>query len=96
LAALSAGPSYLTADTPAESALLTPFEIEEVLPLDTKRLRGLLRERQVGRLEIKVRGAAVRPDQLRQQLRPRGDDEATILIFQSGRSTLAALAHRLP
>jgi hypothetical protein len=95
LGAVSTGVSYLTGDSPVETSLLTPFEIEEVLPLDSKRLRGMLRDKQVGRLEIKVRGVKVKPDDLRRQLQPRGEREATILIFQSDGATRVALAHRL-
>ena len=69
-------------------AATTPFArsyaIEDVLPFQLKSLRAYLRERGVGRLTIKKRGVAVEPDQLRRQLRPTGDDEATIAITRVG------------
>ncbi|MBP86573.1 MAG: hypothetical protein CMJ64_07655 [Planctomycetaceae bacterium] len=95
LAAVSTGASYLTGESLVHHSLLTPFEIEEVLPLDTKRLRAMLRDKEIGRLEIKVRGVQVKPEELRIQIQSRGDQKATILVFQSEGSTCVALAHRL-
>jgi hypothetical protein len=51
-----------------------------VLPFGVKRLRGLLRDRGVGRVTVKKRGTAVTPEELRRQLRLRGDGEATVVL----------------
>lgn len=57
----------------AETALATPFarclEVTDVLPFSLKRLRALLRERGVTRVEILKRGSAVEPQRLRRDLR---------------------------
>src|SRR5699024_9271267 len=45
-----------------------------------KRLKAYLRDRNVGRVEIKKRGTAVVPDQLRQQLALTGPEHATIIL----------------
>jgi hypothetical protein len=45
-----------------------------------KTLRAYLRQRGVGRLEIKKRGTAVTPEALRAQLALRGDASATIAL----------------
>ncbi|WP_127499734.1 class I SAM-dependent methyltransferase [Actinoplanes solisilvae] len=62
----------------------TPFarrlEITDVLPFSLKRLRALLRERGVGRLEIRKRGSALEPEQLRRDLRLSGSAAASLVL----------------
>jgi hypothetical protein len=81
---LSRGPTYLVTSAPAASAFARSYAIEDVLPFQLKTLRAYLRERGVGRLTIKKRGVAVEPEQLRKQLRPTGDGEATIAVTRVG------------
>jgi hypothetical protein len=51
-----------------------------VLPFSLKRLRALLRERGVGRLEIRKRGSALTPEQLRRDLRLAGPASASLVL----------------
>jgi SAM-dependent methyltransferase len=68
----------------ADSFLDTPFgrrlEITDVLPFSLKRLRALLRDRGVGRLEIRKRGSALDPAQLHRDLRLSGPHEASMVL----------------
>lgn len=82
--ALSKGPTYLVTSAGASSPYARSYAVEDVLPFQLKSLRAYLRQRGVGRLTIKKRGVAVEPDQLRRQLRPTGDAEATIAITRVG------------
>jgi hypothetical protein len=87
--------AYLTADQPLHDPALAGFEVLETLPLDRKRLKATLRERGVGRLEIKKRGVEVNLDQLRRELQTPGENAATLLLAPlAGRAT-AILARRL-
>ncbi|MFD0787848.1 SAM-dependent methyltransferase, partial [Micromonospora azadirachtae] len=61
--------AYLYADTPTLGPYARCLEITDVLPFSLKRLRALLRERGVGRVEILKRGSALTPEQLRRDLR---------------------------
>jgi THUMP domain-like/RNA cap guanine-N2 methyltransferase len=72
--------AYITGDHSVSSPFATGFEVLEVLPFGLKRLRALLRSRDVGRLTIKKRGSAIEPETLRRQLRLRGSAEATIVV----------------
>jgi THUMP domain-like len=81
---LAKGPTYLVSPGPATSAFARSYAIEDVLPFQLKTLRAYLRDRDVGRLTIKGRGVAIEPEQLRKQLRPTGDNEATIAITRVG------------
>ncbi len=67
-----------------DAAVDTPFgrrlEITDVMPFSLKRLRTLLRERGIGRLEIRKRGSALEPDQLRRDLRLSGPNAASVVL----------------
>ena len=96
LAALAAGPSYLTGPVPVNDAALACFEVEDELPFKTRELSRYLRARNVGTLEIKKRGIDVDPERLRRELKLRGDAAATLLVTPiAGRAT-AIIARRLP
>ena len=94
LSTTSFGLSYYTADEYRDSPLLEVFEVDELLNLDVKRLKRLLRERKVGTLEIKVRGVEIDPAELRKKLQPKGTGRASLLIFRSADEVKVALAHR--
>jgi hypothetical protein len=86
--------AYLTGDTPLVSPLTASFEVMEVLPFDLKRVKAALRERRIGRLEVKVRGARVDPEKIRRRLRVAGDASATLLLAGNQRVTLGIVAKR--
>lgn len=79
--------AYLTGDSPAPAGL-APFvrswRLVDVLPLRAKALRGRVRERGVGRLEIHKRGVDQSPDLLRKQVRPSGTASETWLLTRVG------------
>lgn len=60
------------------------YAVSEAIPFNLKALRSWVRDHRIGRLTIKKKGASVDPDQLRRQLRLRGDNEATILVTRVG------------
>jgi hypothetical protein len=94
LAQLAPGIAYYTGDRLVRDAALAAFEITDILPLDMKRLRNLLRERDVGRLEIKKRGVEHDPDRVRRQLQPRGDTAATLILTRWHARATALVARR--
>jgi len=95
LKALAAGAVYLTGDSPIADAALGCFEVDEVLPLDKKRLKRLLAERGIGRLEIKKRGLTIDPERLRRELRLKGDAAAVLILARRGASASAIIARRV-
>ncbi|MFI9639571.1 methyltransferase domain-containing protein [Micromonospora sp. NPDC051925] len=82
LGATLADPSiaYLYADTPQPTPFGRCLEIVDVLPFSLKRLRALLRERRVGRVEILKRGSALEPEQLRRDLKLAGEAAASLVL----------------
>ncbi|MEO3757130.1 class I SAM-dependent methyltransferase [Mycobacterium sp. B14F4] len=60
------------------------FEVLEQLPYSERRLRQALSARDVGSVEILVRGVAVDPDVLRPRLRLRGSQRASVVVARIG------------
>jgi SAM-dependent methyltransferase len=93
---LAEGIAYLTSDAALTSPFVQSFRVREELPADTKALGKALRERGIGRLEIKKRGVEVDPAQLRPKLKLAGDGEATLILTRTGSRRRAILADRVP
>ncbi len=74
------GIAYVYTDDPVDTPFGRRLEITDVLPFSLKRLRALLRERGVGRLEIRKRGSALEPEQLRRDLRLSGPNAASLAL----------------
>lgn len=81
-AAHALGPeiAYFSSDHPVDDPAWVAFRVVEVAPFDRKRLKAMLRQRRIGRLEVKKRGVDVDVERLRRELRVPGDEAATLLI----------------
>ncbi|MEZ7899023.1 MAG: class I SAM-dependent methyltransferase, partial [Flaviflexus sp.] len=69
LAPVAPGIAYLTSDALVELPFLEAFTVQEVLPLQEKKLARELKNRGIGTLEIKKRGVDVAPEVLRKKLK---------------------------
>ena len=87
--------AYLTGDAEAHTPFATTFAVREQLPYDRKALRRWVAEHGIGTLEIKQRGVAGDPAELRRALRPAGPNQATLIISRTPRGTVVAVADRL-
>ncbi|QIG38519.1 SAM-dependent methyltransferase [Microbacterium sp. 4R-513] len=87
--------AYLTSDAALTSPFVSSFRVREELPADTKKLARALRERGIGRLEIKKRGVDVDPAALRKSLSLKGDESATLIMTRIGKKRVALLADRV-
>ncbi|KUJ70155.1 methyltransferase [Streptomyces albus subsp. albus] len=72
--------AYVTADELTPTPYATAYEITDVLPFNVKRLKALLREREVGVLTVKKRGSAVEPEELRRKLKLAGPHSCTVFL----------------
>jgi hypothetical protein len=81
--------AYLTGDAPPPG--VRAFRVLDHGRYNEKALRALLRTHDVGRLEILVRGVDVDPDALRRRLKPRGTQEASVVITRVGDQGMAYL-----
>jgi hypothetical protein len=94
LLALAGGATYLTGPQLLDDPLVACFEVEEVLPLDLKKLKSWLRERGVGQLEVKVRGVQQDPAVVRKKLGLEGPHAKTLLLTRIGARHAAIVARR--
>jgi hypothetical protein len=76
--------AYLTGEEPLVSPWLRSYRVIDNLIFDRKKLKAYLRERQIGVLEIKKRGADITPEQLRRELDPKGPNSATLIVTRVG------------
>lgn len=83
--------AYLTGDRPPPG--IRAFKVFDHARYREKSFRTLLRQHQVGRLEILVRGVEVDPNTLRGRLRLHGPAEATAIITRIGHSPHVFLTH---
>jgi protein-L-isoaspartate O-methyltransferase len=72
--------AYVHADAHVPSPFGRCIAVTDVLPFSLKRLRALLRERGVGRVEILKRGSAVEPSALRRDLRLAGPHGVSLVL----------------
>ncbi|MFB7286358.1 THUMP-like domain-containing protein [Actinacidiphila glaucinigra] len=72
--------AYVTSDERHTTPYATAYEITDVLPFGLKRLKALLREREVGVLTVKKRGSAVEPEEVRRRVKPQGPHAATVFL----------------
>ena len=72
--------AYLSSDEQVHSPWLKGYEVLENLVFDRKKLKAYLREKNIGVLEIKKRGADITPEQLRRELDPKGTESATLIV----------------
>ena len=94
LSAVAPRIAYLTGPRPIDDPAVACFEVDEVLPLQLPAIAEYLRARGIGRLEIKKRGVEHDPEQLRRQLKLRGDGAVTLILTKLNRKRVAILARR--
>ena len=90
---LDATIAYVTADDLRPTPYATAYEITDRLHFGVKRLKALLREREVGILTVKKRGSAVEPEELRRMVRPQGPNAATVFLTRVRGAPAMLLGH---
>ncbi|MFJ3774425.1 methyltransferase domain-containing protein [Streptomyces sp. NPDC090075] len=85
--------AYITADALHATAYATSYEITDQLPFNVKKLKALLREREVGILTVKKRGSAVEPEELRRKVKPQGPNSATVFLTRVAGAPTMLVGH---
>ncbi|MHB6907999.1 class I SAM-dependent methyltransferase [Streptomyces sp. DB-54] len=86
--------AYVTADQLVPTPYATAYAITDVLPFNVKKLKALLREREVGIAVIKKRGSAVEPEELRKKLKLGGGRRScTIFLTRVAGAPTMLLGH---
>ncbi|MFD3512768.1 SAM-dependent methyltransferase [Streptomyces sp. NPDC058657] len=85
--------AYITADELRPTPYATPYEITDRLPFGMKKLKALLREREVGILTVKKRGSAVEPEELRKKMKLSGKNSATVFLTRVAGAPTMLIGH---
>ncbi|MFI8435056.1 methyltransferase domain-containing protein [Streptomyces sp. NPDC079020] len=85
--------AYITSDTAYTSPYTTAYEITDRLPFGMKKLKALLREREVGVLTVKKRGSAVEPEELRRRMKLQGPHAATVFLTRVAGAPTMLIGH---
>ncbi|MFE1961822.1 methyltransferase domain-containing protein [Streptomyces sp. NPDC059479] len=85
--------AYITADELRPTSYATAYEITDELPFGLKKLKALLREREVGVLTVKKRGSAVEPEELRRRLKLKGPHASTVFLTRVAGAPTMLLGH---
>ncbi|MGW1807986.1 class I SAM-dependent methyltransferase [Streptomyces sp. NPDC002078] len=89
--------AYVTADELRPTEYASAYQISDQLPFNLKKLKALLREREVGTLTVKKRGSAVEPEELRRKVKPQGPNAATVFLTRvAGAPTMLVGAPATP
>jgi SAM-dependent methyltransferase len=87
--------AFVYADAPAGTPFARCLEVLDTLPTNVKRLRAALRERGIGRLEIRKRGSAQDVERLRKELKLSGPDGGVLLLTRVAGAATAVLCRTL-
>ncbi|MBC2901305.1 THUMP-like domain-containing protein [Streptomyces cupreus] len=85
--------AYVTADTLRPTPYASAYEITDQLHFNVKKLKALLRQREVGVLTVKKRGSAVEPEELRRKVKPHGPNSATVFLTRVAGAPTMLLGH---
>ncbi|MFJ6696017.1 SAM-dependent methyltransferase [Streptomyces sp. NPDC091272] len=85
--------AYITADERRPTPYATAYEITDQLPFGMKKLKALLREREVGVLTVKKRGSAVEPEELRKKMKLSGKNSTTVFLTRVAGAPTMLLGH---
>lgn len=87
--------AWVTADEAFTSPFARGYRVLEEVPFREKPLKAALRERNVGRLEIKTRGVDVIPEVLRKKLALSGSEPAILVLTRIAGAGRALLVERI-
>jgi SAM-dependent methyltransferase len=92
---LDATIAYVTSDELRPTPYASAYEITDQLPFSVKKLKALLREREVGVLTVKKRGSAVEPEELRRKTlpKPHGPNALTVFLTRVAGAPTMLLGH---
>ncbi|MEU8246994.1 class I SAM-dependent methyltransferase [Nonomuraea sp. NPDC048916] len=88
--------AYITGDVPIDTPWAARYEVQDVLAFSLKRLRSILRERQIGNVTIKKRASALDIERLRADLRLSGDKSAVIILTRIMDKPSVLICHPSP
>jgi hypothetical protein len=88
--------AYVTSDDLTATPYARAYEITDALPFHLKKLRALLRERDVGTLTVKKRGSPLDPEDVRRRMKPKGPNATTVFLTRAAGAPVMLLGRPVP
>lgn len=88
--------AWLVGDRASATSFARTFRVMDTTAFNEKRLRPWLAGHNIGMLEVKTRGVAIRPEDVRRRLRLSGSTPAVLLVTRLHGKPVAILAERAP
>ena len=85
---------YLTGDEVVKDRLLRRFQVEEIMPIDPRKIAARLKEMDVGRLEIKLRGVHKFLTEKFERLKLSGNETRVLFLTRHRKTQVAIIAKR--
>lgn len=86
---------YLTGDILVDAPFVSSFRVVHAAPFHEKKIRKVLRQHEVGIVEVKKRGVDVDPAKLQKLWRGNGDRALTVIITRRAKIVTAVIAERM-
>lgn len=94
LRSLTPGGGYLTGTFRELTPWAQTFELLDWMPFRLQKIRAWLRERNVGRVEVKKRNVDIDPAKLQRDLEATGEETAVVVLTRVGPRVIAMLCRR--
>ena len=72
--------AYISSDRQLNTPWVRSLEIVDWMPFQLKRVKAYLRTHSIGKLTIKKRGFPMSPEEIHARLKPKGDQQATLVF----------------
>lgn len=91
---ISEGIAYVASATPLPSPGFATFRVISHCEIATSAVRNMLKEHNIGKLTLKLRGVKLDPDEEIKRLKPKGKKEAILFYTRAAGDKIAILAER--
>ena len=92
---ISEGIAYVTGGTPLHAPGFASYEVLAHTEIATGAVRNMLKEHDIGKITLKLRGVKLDPDTEIKRLKPKGKNEAILFYTRAQGEKTAILARRL-
>ena len=93
---ISEGIAYVSSDKPLPAPAFTSYEILAHAEIATGAVRSMLKEHDIGKITLKLRGVKLNPDAEAKRLKPKGKNSAILFYTRFHGEKIAILTRRCP
>ena len=93
---ISEGIAYVTSESPLPAPGFASYEVLAHTGIATSAVRAMLKEHDIGKITLKLRGVKLDPDAEIKRLKPKGKSEAILFYTRAQGEKIAILTRRCP